>query len=69
MVFFGAGRCLGWQYPVLLLDLAVQPFTVMICFISIIKEPAQPFQPEFWALLMPRLHFVLTFASPNTHPA
>jgi len=59
MVVFGTEKCLGWQYPMLLLVLAVQISQCWFCFISAIKEPAQPSQAGFWALIMPNLHFVL----------
>ena len=56
MAVLGTGKCLGWQYPALLLFSAVQTSTV---YISAIKEPAQAFQAGFWASLMPYHHFVL----------
>ena len=40
MVFSGTGGCPGWQYPVLMLVLVVQAFTVLI-------QPVQPFQVGF----------------------
>ena len=39
------------------------------CYISAIKEPAQPIQPDIWALLVLYLHFVLfPFLSIPHHP-
>ena len=59
MVVSGTGKCLSWLYPGLLLVLAVQASTVLICFISAIKEPVQPLQAGFGASVVPYHNFEL----------
>ena len=47
MAVSSSGKCLGWQCPVLLLALASKRPQCRFCFVSAIKEPAQPFQAGF----------------------
>jgi len=65
MVVSDTGKCLGWQYPVLLLFLQSRRSQCWFCSISAIKEPAQPCQAGFWAQ---PLFCTLTIPSTTTHP-
>ena len=49
MAVSGTGKCLDWQYPVLLLVLDIHS----VDFSSFQCHAAQPFQAGFWAFLMP----------------
>jgi len=59
MTVSGTGKWLGWQYPVLLLVLAVQTSTVQILLHINHYRASTTLPGLFWASLMPYHHLVL----------